>query len=93
MHSIGQSDSIIRDLIAMLECGDPMHSDCRERGQDYLEHLSPDLQASIQQRREREKRAHRVELEWERRKAAGLTVGGDRYHAMVEEILSKYTPR
>jgi hypothetical protein len=31
--------------------------------------------------------------EWESRKAAGLTVGGAQYRAMLDDVLRKYLPK
>jgi hypothetical protein len=92
MHGIGQTESRIQDLIDMLECTDPAHEGCRERGSHFFEGLPPSLRMRIQERLDTKKRALRTEAEWERRKAAGMTAGGDQFRAMLDDLLRKYGP-
>ena len=93
MHGTEEPASYTQELIEMLECSDPTHTGCRERANAMFERLPPSTQTSIRHKREGKERELRTELEWERRKAAGMTVGGDRYRAMVDEIQRKYVPK
>jgi hypothetical protein len=86
-------ESYTQELIEMLECSDPSHAGCREKGQALLDVLPRLAQARIHQIRERNERARRVDLEWERRRAAGMTVGGDQYNAMLDDLRRKYLPK
>lgn len=90
MHGDTSGESYTQELIDMLECLNPAHQGCREKGQAIFENLPRRAQEYVDEKREGPYRARRAELEWERRKAAGWTVGGDHYRATLEELLRTY---
>jgi len=93
MHGTWPVESCTLELIEMLECSDPAHTGCREEAQARFEGLPRGTKDYVREMRHRKEHAGRADLEWERRKAAGMTAGGDQYRAMLDEALRKYVPK